>query len=245
LNEIHGAWFDPSNPVVPMSGTLRDDLCNWMYDWEKRADLTLAIGTSLCGMNADRMVENVAKRAKKGRAQGAVIISIQQTQYDDVSSLRIFAKIDDVMQLLAQELGIDVAELSTEAYTPRAAPDTQLKPDKFMVPYTARGKLSEETEGAEQRRQSRVSRRRHASREFSIWDLQPGARVRVTSGPGKGFEGTVLGKNEDGHYRISLPVIREGSIHHGKGERTYLLGSWWVQTATHGKAAWLPVVNVR
>ena len=32
LNEIHGAWFDPSNPVVPMSGTLREDLMTWLLD---------------------------------------------------------------------------------------------------------------------------------------------------------------------------------------------------------------------
>ena len=32
LNEIHGAWFDPTNPVVPMSGTLREDLMTWLLD---------------------------------------------------------------------------------------------------------------------------------------------------------------------------------------------------------------------
>jgi hypothetical protein len=29
INEIHGAWYDPSNPVVPMSGSLRTDLYEW------------------------------------------------------------------------------------------------------------------------------------------------------------------------------------------------------------------------
>lgn len=244
LNEIHGAWFDPSNPVVPMSGTLRDDLCEWMYEWEERADLTMAIGTSLCGMNADRMVTNVAKRATKDKAQGAVIISIQRTQYDDISSLRIFAKIDDVMVLLAKELGISPAHLSPENYAPTIAPSAQVKPDIFLVPYTSKGRLSEHTETTEERRRSRLSHRRRASREFCTWDLTPGARIRVTQGPGKGFEGRVLGKNADGHYRIELPVIREGSINHGKGSCIYLLGSWWVQTATHGKAAMLPIVNI-
>ena len=33
LNEIHGAWFDPSNPVVPMSGSLRGDLFEWLQEW--------------------------------------------------------------------------------------------------------------------------------------------------------------------------------------------------------------------
>ena len=245
LNEIHGAWFDPSNPVVPMSGTLRDDLCEWMYEWEKKADLTLAIGTSLCGMNADRMVTNVAKRAAKAKAQGAVIFSIQRTQYDDISSLRIFAKIDDVMVLLAKELGISPSQLSLHPnYAPIIAPSTQIKPDIFMVPYTSTGRLSEHTETSEERRRSRLSHRRRASREFCSWNLTPGAKIRVTQGPGKGFEGRVLGKNAEGHYRIELPVIREGSVNHGKGLCIYLLGSWWVQTATHGKAAMLPIVNI-
>ena len=29
INEIHGAWFDPSNPVVKFSGSLRTDLFTW------------------------------------------------------------------------------------------------------------------------------------------------------------------------------------------------------------------------
>merc|ERR1711988_1587410 len=27
INEIHGSWFDPSNPVVKYTGNLRGDLC--------------------------------------------------------------------------------------------------------------------------------------------------------------------------------------------------------------------------
>merc|ERR1712168_666532 len=30
INEIHGSWYDPSNPVVPMDGHLRRDLVNWL-----------------------------------------------------------------------------------------------------------------------------------------------------------------------------------------------------------------------
>ena len=35
MNEIHGAWYDPSNPVVQFSGSLRGDLFQWMADAEK------------------------------------------------------------------------------------------------------------------------------------------------------------------------------------------------------------------
>ena len=50
INEIHGAWYDPSNPVVQMSGSLRDDFFSDMMEWEKSADLCLAVGTSLAGL---------------------------------------------------------------------------------------------------------------------------------------------------------------------------------------------------
>jgi hypothetical protein len=39
-----------------MSGNLRGDLFEWLREWEERADLVLVLGTSLSGMNADRMV---------------------------------------------------------------------------------------------------------------------------------------------------------------------------------------------
>ena len=39
-----------------MIGNLRGDLFEWLREWEERADLVLVLGTSLSGMNADRMV---------------------------------------------------------------------------------------------------------------------------------------------------------------------------------------------
>jgi NAD-dependent SIR2 family protein deacetylase len=96
LNEIHGAWYDPSNPVVMMSGQLRTDLFEWLLEWEQKADLLLVLGTSLSGMNADRMVSAASKRHRKGEGLGTVIISLQKTPYDCSSSLRIFSTLDKV-----------------------------------------------------------------------------------------------------------------------------------------------------
>ena len=39
INEIHGAWYDPSNPVVQMSGSLRNDFFDDLIKWENQADL--------------------------------------------------------------------------------------------------------------------------------------------------------------------------------------------------------------
>merc|ERR1712178_474232 len=121
-NEIHGAWYDPSNPVVPMSGTLREDLIKQMLEWEEKVDLCLALGTSMVGMNADRMAVAPAERARRGSAAalGTVIVSLQQTQYDSLASLRIFATIDEVMKLLAEELSLPVPD--APAHRPWSAP---------------------------------------------------------------------------------------------------------------------------
>eukprot|EP00808_Paulinella_micropora_P012696 g18620.t1 len=239
LNEIHGAWFDPSNPVVPMTGTLREDLCHWMYEWERKADLTLAMGTSLCGMNADRMVTSVAKRANerrtcaRQRALGAVIIGLQRTQHDHSAALRIFGKIDDVMALLATELGLPVPDQDI-GYVPTVAPGCLVKPDVFLVPYSNQGKLLK-TSGKEEK----VAADEDNKQMHTTWDLTKGAQVKVTQGPGKGFTGVCLGKNADGHYRIQLPHIREGDITHGKGQVVLLVGTnsnvWQGGHASHCK----------
>ena len=109
-NEIHGAWYDPSNPVVPMSGTLRSDLLEQLLEWEGKTDLCLALGSSLCGMNADRMVTSPSQRAKHGHGLGSVLVSLQQTQYDTISSLRIYERIDVVMSMLGRELQLTVGD---------------------------------------------------------------------------------------------------------------------------------------
>lgn len=80
LNEIHGSWFDPSNPVVKMSGSLREDLISELVAWEHQADLVLTLGTSLSGMNSDRLVTTAMKKRAQGKSLGAVIVSLQKTR---------------------------------------------------------------------------------------------------------------------------------------------------------------------
>merc|ERR1712072_902085 len=84
INEIHGSWYDPSNPVVLYSGSLRGDLFGDMTSWAKTADLVPVLGTSLSGLNADQCVTKAASRslpekAGKGASLGSVIISPQRT----------------------------------------------------------------------------------------------------------------------------------------------------------------------
>ena len=63
-----------------MDGTLRPDLLAALAETEARADLTLVFGTSLCGMNADRIASTPALRARRGErgVQGTVIVNLQR-----------------------------------------------------------------------------------------------------------------------------------------------------------------------
>jgi len=225
INEIHGAWFDPSNPVVPMSGSLRGDLCDWLETWENKADLTIAMGTSLCGMSADCMVETVAERyIKESKGLGAVIVGLQRTQYDKICSLRIFAKIDDVCALLARELGVTIPPYKT--FVPDIPKGAEVKECMYRVPYDKKGNLTAVKE------------------DQIIWDLRIRQKVKVTSGPGKNYEGSVTGRSGD-HYKIKLPFQREKHKNQGKTKKTYTMGSWWVECAVHGRWPKLPVVNLK
>ena len=130
LNEIHGSWYDKSNPVVKMSGNLRSDLYEAMVGWEDKAELVLAIGTSLSGMNADRVAMACAKRFERGQALGTVIVSIQKTPLDGSSSLRVFSKIDDFMSLVEKKmkLVVDKKTYSPVQESPRVPPRTTSLP---------------------------------------------------------------------------------------------------------------------
>ena len=54
INEIHGSWFGPANPVVKYDGSLHQDAFPWMQREAREADLVLVMGTSLSGLNADQ-----------------------------------------------------------------------------------------------------------------------------------------------------------------------------------------------
>jgi len=65
VNEIHGSWYDPSNPVVKYSGTLKNNNYEWMQRDATEADLVLVLGTSLGGLNADQIATNCAERVRE------------------------------------------------------------------------------------------------------------------------------------------------------------------------------------
>ena len=203
----------------------------------------LAVGTSLSGMNADRLVSTCASRARSqqvsstrgplGRlgalltsassapasgapvALGSVIVSLQRTPHDANSSLRIYALIDDVMALLAEELGLEVGS----GNTPASSTD-----DVYQVPYNLDG--------------TRVP----AGAPLHTLDLREGATVMLTDGPQKGEKAVVMGRNADGHWRVKIAHRFNGS--NATFGEVRLLGSWWPVEAAAGLVQSIPVVSV-
>jgi NAD-dependent SIR2 family protein deacetylase len=225
LNEIHGAWFDPSNPVVRMDGSLRADLYSDMLEWEQRTDLCLTLGTSLAGMNADRVATTCARRAMRGEegALGTVIVGLQRTVSDGLMALRIYARIDTLMELLAARM-----RLRLEAATPAALSEAERanRREVFSVPYDAQS----------------GRRLPAADTTRTRLDLRRGSRVRVTAGPYEGALGEVVGRNHGGHYRLRCLVeLRKGSAF--KAPFELILGDWWPREAEAGALAGLPLVN--
>ena len=62
----------------------------------------VVLGTSLSGLNSDRVATEAAARSLEGGALGTVIINLQQTARDGAASLRMFAPIDEVFRWFSQ-----------------------------------------------------------------------------------------------------------------------------------------------
>jgi len=226
INEIHGSWYDPSNPVVLYSGSLRNDLCEDMIDWAKTADLVLVLGTSLSGLNADQCVIKAARRSlPKARGNttslGSVIISPQRSPEDGQAALRIFATADEVMTALAKEFNFHVPQQR------RAHFSSQLR---VKVPYDRNGKKS--------------------NKVTTWWDLSPGSTLRVSTH--NNIEGAeqpaylkitpeIIGKALPQNDRACCISIRFASL---SGSPAMQLGMWWIDAALRGGVEYLPVVNV-
>jgi hypothetical protein len=178
LNEIHGAWYDPSNQVVQFSESLRHDLFQWMAEMEKKIDLTLCLGTSLSGMNADRCAWTPAKRFKKKIGNGTIMINLQKTDIDDSCSIRIWAPLDDAFKILAKKLDLDMTKL-------RSPP--KFDKDVFYIPYDENGRLVKNP------------------MKLMKLDLSEGAEVKIVHPDSSTFDvvGKVAWKHDD-HWSIVM-----------------------------------------
>ena len=233
MNEIHGSWFDPSNPVVKFSGSLQGDLVERMEEDQETADLVLVLGTSLGGLNADRTATWPAQRSlsEEDPALGSVMINLQQTDQDGKMTLRMFGTSDSLLKMLLAELGLPTRFKAPEFSRER----------RVLVPYDKDGNPIEEG-------QPRM-----------WWDLRGRAEIQITDGnniqganqpcfmhifgnkdvkhkgrtlkhgPGRGF----VGGRSDTAKCIDLEI--EGA--------TMKLGLWWITAAQQGAVEKLPIVN--
>ena len=210
INEIHGSLYAPDNPVVPMSGTLRKDLLEDVLACEARADLVLACGTSLGGMNADRVVHSCAGRASRD-VGGSVIIGLQRTRHDGESTLRLFAACDAVFRLLAEEL--DIAN-QVPAARPRGIFFRPLVLQRHQQHRAGADEATSEAAGGEQAASgggggdillSHIGYNamgvKSATRRINL-DLRQGATVVIPSGMHAGATGSVEGVDREGHARV-------------------------------------------
>lgn len=232
INEIHGSWYDPSNPVVKYSGSLHERAYPWMKEDAETADLVLVLGTSLGGLNADQVATKCAERSCVGRSLGTAMINLQQTLQDGKMTLRSFGKSDDFLRLLLHHLGIGM---------PRVPKQIQFeKKTRVLVPYDGDGRRCEDRK---------------------MWlDLSDGQAIRLT--PGHNIQGagqpqymhiganspiTIKGvrvEPSDGTGRIRERRDHEGSFILFVGGATMRLGVWWLDSAVRGEVDQLPVVNL-
>jgi len=240
INEIHGSWFNPSNPVVKYSGSLHDEAFPRMTKDADTADLTLVLGTSLGGLTADMVAIDPAIRSTIGKSLGAVCINLQQTDQDGKMTLRLFEKSDVVMKLLLDELGL-AEEIPRSLLTARR----QFAPSsRVLVPYDKHGKRLPED-----------------AAEWMVLDLSKGAKVRISPGH------NIHGARQPAYMHIGRkrpykrkngssypPNIGQGTVLARDDETTSFrlsiesasmsLGQWWVDSAIAGAVETLPIVNV-
>merc|ERR1712110_1183158 len=237
INEIHGSWYDPSNPVVLYSGSLKQEQYPWMVEEANKADLVLVLGTSLGGLNADQVALKTAARSRKnkhydsGGALGTVMINLQQTEHDGKSTIRIFGQSDNVLERLLNKLNVP---------TPVLKPATFDKEPRVLVPYNVKGERSD---------------------TVKMWlDLRNGANVKLTEG--HNCQGS--GQPAYLHIGADKPVKYRGTMRKngpGKGvvmkrnnttigielmieSQHMTLGQWWIDAAIQGGPKTLPIVNI-
>ncbi|KAK3253062.1 hypothetical protein CYMTET_37672 [Cymbomonas tetramitiformis] len=235
INEVHGSWYNPSNPVVKYNGNLHHSAYEWMRTDTATADLVIVLGSSLGGLNADQVATNAADRSLSTEypALGSVLINLQQTPQDGCMTLRFFEKSDTVLKMLLFQLGLMLS-----------------KPEKYPWTNESRVLVGYDVEG----------RRLPPESKEQMWlDLREGARVKITEGhniqgakqpqymhigakkpvnvqgvsrkPGLGLGRVIRREDESGSFLLDI----DGA--------TMRLGIWWLDSAARGEVDMLPIVN--
>lgn len=187
----------------------------------------------MAGMNADRLAVKTARRCANRTAKdqlGIAIINLQRTPYDAESSLRIYGKIDDVMELLLKELGITPpTEDDKKIYSlPELSKEVSPEADVYILKhYDANGDKLTDPEGAEEGKRM-------------VLDLREDAKVVLTRGMYKTHKGEATNRHREGHYRVRIFHPLKGTF---MAPKIHTLGVWWIEAAIKGEVDYVPVVN--
>jgi len=227
--EIHGSWYDPSNPVVCYDGNLKQEHFQKMKDAADEADLVLVLGTSLSGLNSDRVAKDPAQRSLTGKSLGTVIVNLQQTKQDGISSLRIFSQTDAVFSSLLDKLSLSLP--STPKYN---------EENRAVVPYNKYGRRSTTTKMVLDLSEGQPIRLNpnhncQGSRQGAFMHIGATQAIKYRGKvrkPGPGI-GIVLGYSEQ---ECGWKLEVEG-VH-------MLLGGWWLRAAQKGELQFIPVINM-
>ena len=104
--ELNGSWFDPSNPIIKRKDKPRSDIYEKAENISTSTDLVLVLGSSLTSSPGTFIPETVSQRSLDGECLGVVIVGLQQTPLDDVSTLRVFTDLDVFLKMLSDRLKI-------------------------------------------------------------------------------------------------------------------------------------------
>ena len=201
-----------------------------MKKLELKADLVLVIGTSLSGLNADKMATNPAKNSMSGKSLGSVIINLQQTECDGGATLRVFAECDKFFEKLLTHLDI-VLDI---------CPTPNITETRALVPYDRWGNKTDKvmmwldlTKG--QRIRLHQDHNCQASQQpvyMHIGASQPHTYRGSVRQPGAGEGQVVRFSPKNGGWELKVEGV------------SMLLGGWWLQAAQRGQLDSLPLANM-
>eukprot|EP00092_Neocalanus_flemingeri_P036893 GFUD01040158.1.p1 GENE.GFUD01040158.1~~GFUD01040158.1.p1 ORF type:complete len:401 (-),score=89.89 GFUD01040158.1:44-1246(-) len=227
--EIHGSWYDPSNPVVCYDGNLKDGQHQKMKEAADSADLVLVLGTSLSGLNSDRVAKDPARRSLHGNSLGTVIINLQQTQQDGISTLRIFAQTDQVFSSLLEKLKLPLVPI------PKFSPVT-----KALIPYDKNGKRSQTKKmylDLSNNQKVKLNPDHNCQGAKQPGYLHIGSDKAITHRgikrqPGPGHGRVVRYSHSQCGWLLEVEGV------------SMLLGGWWLDAAAKGEVEYVPVINM-
>merc|ERR1719493_383313 len=121
--------------IINFNENLVEEILDKAQENTDQCGVMLALGSSLTVTPAADLPEEVGDRwsLEKDKGQNPknhlVIVNLQKTPLDDVCSLRIFAKIDDVMVPLMKELGLEIPEWKLQRFMKVTVQPLGNKPD--------------------------------------------------------------------------------------------------------------------